>query len=58
MQMITDLSAFIATTLVKYFRHSRYASFQRQLNLYGFRKNESGAFEHKFFIREMPDLLT
>lgn len=57
-QMISDLSSFIANTLVKYFRHSRYASFQRQLNLYGFRKNESGAFEHKFFVREMPELLT
>mmetsp|Transcript_16445 Transcript_16445/g.49708 ORF Transcript_16445/g.49708 Transcript_16445/m.49708 type:complete len:844 (+) Transcript_16445:182-2713(+) len=56
--MISDLSAFIANTLVKYFRHSRYASFQRQLNLYGFRKNESGAFEHKFFVREAPELLT
>ena len=56
-QMISDLSAFIANTLVKYFRHSRYASFQRQLNLYGFRKNESGAFEHKFFVREAPELL-
>ncbi|KAJ8612444.1 hypothetical protein CTAYLR_006575 [Chrysophaeum taylorii] len=56
--MISDLSSFIANTLVKYFRHSRYASFQRQLNLYGFRKNESGAFEHKFFVREMPELLT
>lgn len=57
-QMISDLSAFIANTLMKYFRHSRYASFQRQLNLYGFRKNESGAFEHKFFVRENPELLT
>mmetsp|Transcript_2936 Transcript_2936/g.9168 ORF Transcript_2936/g.9168 Transcript_2936/m.9168 type:complete len:186 (+) Transcript_2936:44-601(+) len=56
--MIMDLPAFIKHTLVKYFRHTRYASFQRQLNLYGFRKNQSGAFEHKCFRQDSPHLLT
>ena len=55
--MISNLTAFVAETLVKYFRHSRYASFQRQLNLYGFRKNERGAFEHEFFQRGNPEML-
>ncbi|KAH8091203.1 DNA binding protein [Aureococcus anophagefferens] len=55
---IADLDGFIADTLVKYFRHSRYASFQRQLNLYGFKKNADGAFEHESFLRDRPELLT
>lgn len=56
--MIVDASTFIEQTLVKYFRHTRYASFQRQLNLYGFRKNQVGAFEHKNFMRYAPHLLS
>lgn len=56
--IIVDHAAFVAETLVKYFRHSQYTSFQRQLNLYGFRKNKSGAFEHEFFRRDRPELLT
>ena len=55
---ILDLDRFIGDTLVKYFRHSRYASFQRQLNLYGFRKNDDGHFEHESFLRRSPELLT
>ncbi|KAH8068066.1 DNA binding protein [Aureococcus anophagefferens] len=55
---IADLDGFIADTLVKYFRHSRYASFQRQLNLYGFKKNADGAFEHESFLRDRPELLS
>uniref|UniRef100_A0A7S3JR78 HSF-type DNA-binding domain-containing protein n=1 Tax=Aureoumbra lagunensis TaxID=44058 RepID=A0A7S3JR78_9STRA len=55
--VIDDVTSFITKTLVKYFRHSRYASFQRQLNLYGFRKNDAGHFEHKYFLQNQPDLL-
>jgi hypothetical protein len=35
---ILDTDVFSATVLPKYFRHSKFTSFQRQLNYFGFRK--------------------
>ena len=48
------------TVLLKYFRHQKYASFQRQLNYFGFRKqNGSRAlisnYYHKNFSRDRRD---
>lgn len=47
--------------LQKYFRHTNQSSFQRQLNLYGFRKVKKGpnrgAYEHLSFLRGRRDLL-
>lgn len=51
-----------------YFRHCKYASFRRQLSMYGFLRRESkgdllcmgedaGSFYHKLFRRGRPDLL-
>lgn len=41
---------------------NKFSSFQRQLNLYGFRKivkgRESGCYMHPSFLRDRPDLLS
>jgi hypothetical protein len=44
----------------KYFRQSKLTSFQRQVNLYGFRRltagQDRGAYYHELFLRGRPDL--
>lgn len=46
---------FAATIMPRFFNQSKYTSFQRQLNLYGFsrccRGLDSGAYHHPFFLR-------
>mmetsp|Transcript_15085 Transcript_15085/g.19780 ORF Transcript_15085/g.19780 Transcript_15085/m.19780 type:complete len:309 (+) Transcript_15085:130-1056(+) len=58
---IVNLETFTELILMKYFRHQKFPSFQRQLNLYGFRKvtrgPDTGAYSHKYFVRDRPDLL-
>lgn len=59
--VIKDMETFVTSVLMKYFRHQKFSSFQRQLNLYGFRKiskgTETGAYCHEFFARDQTDKL-
>mmetsp|Transcript_33137 Transcript_33137/g.42546 ORF Transcript_33137/g.42546 Transcript_33137/m.42546 type:complete len:456 (+) Transcript_33137:192-1559(+) len=52
---------FLEEVLMKHFRHDKFPSFQRQLNLYGFRKITrgpyTGAYAHQYFRRGQPELL-
>eukprot|EP00514_Thraustochytrium_sp_LLF1b_P001031 CAMPEP_0184524982 /NCGR_PEP_ID=MMETSP0198_2-20121128/9834_1 /TAXON_ID=1112570 /ORGANISM="Thraustochytrium sp., Strain LLF1b" /LENGTH=526 /DNA_ID=CAMNT_0026916369 /DNA_START=63 /DNA_END=1643 /DNA_ORIENTATION=- len=54
------LHEFSEVVLPMYFNHSNYASFVRQLNMYGFRRAKSdaqGAFAHPLFLRGHPENL-
>ena len=46
----------------RYFESSKFSSFQRQLNLYGFSRlslgEDRGGYYHEYFLRGRPDLLT
>ena len=59
--IITNMEEFCGGVLMNYFRHDKYSSFQRQLNLYGFRKvvkgPDVGAYAHPLFLRGRLDLL-
>ncbi|KAG5177876.1 HSF-type DNA-binding-domain-containing protein, partial [Tribonema minus] len=58
---IRNMAAFKTKILPQYFKHDKFSSFQRQLNLYGFRKivkgRESGCYIHCYFQRGHPELL-
>merc|ERR1711988_812010 len=53
---IRNEEEFCAQVLPKYFRHTKLTSFQRQLNLYGFRRIPKGpharAYFHPIFRRD------
>eukprot|EP00613_Pedinella_sp_CCMP2098_P002393 CAMPEP_0171623408 /NCGR_PEP_ID=MMETSP0990-20121206/17926_1 /TAXON_ID=483369 /ORGANISM="non described non described, Strain CCMP2098" /LENGTH=515 /DNA_ID=CAMNT_0012189601 /DNA_START=258 /DNA_END=1805 /DNA_ORIENTATION=+ len=59
--VIADMEDFTENILMHYFRHTKYSSFQRQLNLYGFRKvakgPDTGAYAHEAFLRDQPGRL-
>lgn len=61
--IITDINTFSDKILPEYFNHSNYSSFIRQLNMYGFRKEnkekktKQEEYKHEFFRRGCKDLL-
>lgn len=59
---ITDVSLFASIILPKYFRTSKFSSFQRNLNLYGFSKVRRGPdtdmYAHPSFVRGCPEVLS
>ena len=59
--IINDILSFAKNVLPKYFKHSNFNSFVRQLNMYDFHKclqdPSNGEFRHDFFKRGRDDLL-
>lgn len=60
--IIHNQKEMVNQVLTKYFNQSKYSSFQRQLNVYGFTKLanglDRGGYYHEYFLRGRPDLLT
>lgn len=59
--LVKNVTDFCDQVLPVYFKHSNYASFVRQLNMYDFHKVREGrwdnAFKHPLFVRGREDLL-
>lgn len=58
--LVRKPAEFTTQIMPKYFRQTKLTSFQRQLNLYGFRRLtqgvDSGAYYHELFLRGRPQL--
>lgn len=58
--LVRKPKAFSSEIMPNYFRQSKLTSFQRQLNLYGFRRitqgSDGGAYYHELFLRGRPNL--
>lgn len=58
---VHNVSVFVAEILPSYFKQTKYKSFQRQCNLWGFERMttlgaEKGAYWHADFLRDQPSL--
>lgn len=58
--LVRKPKVFTSEIMPNYFRQSKLTSFQRQLNLYGFRRitqgSDGGAYYHELFLRGRPSL--
>jgi hypothetical protein len=58
--MVHDPKGFVTRIMPDYFNQTKYASFQRQLNLYGFSRlshgRDKGAYYHQCFVRAQRGL--
>ena len=57
--IITNIDQFASCILPRHFKHNKFISFVRQLNIYGFHKVETKkyVFRHEYFQKGRPDLL-
>lgn len=57
---VHDPKAFLEKVMPNYFDQSKYESFRRQLNLYGFQRvargSDRGIYYHQFFLKSAPTL--
>ena len=57
---VNNKEVFVATMMTKYFKQTKFKSFQRQLNLWGFTRvtegADTGAYFHTYFVRGEPAL--
>lgn len=56
---VFDIQKFESTLLPKYYRHNKFSSFQRQLNIYGFKRlsrgDSAGAYAHPKFLQNQRE---
>ncbi|KAG7347832.1 HSF-type DNA-binding protein [Nitzschia inconspicua] len=59
---VLDSHRFATEIMPRYFNQTKYKSFQRQCNIYGFQRvhhgPHKGGYTHKMFIQGIPDLCT